>query len=200
MKINIGCGGRPLSGYINIDQDSIEDLKQRYPGRNFPNDIILENYDIFSLPFEDNSVDEIIADALLEHLSFKEEPKFLFEMYRVLKPNGKFILSVPDFESACKAWLSAKDDWKDFYDDSGDAISSNHWFGTYSYGYENRWGYIMATFYGSQNGEGQYHKNGYSDAKIRAMLKKVGFHVREVQKFRWKGDRDHMLRAISEKS
>lgn len=199
MKINIGCGGRPLIGYVNIDQDSLEDLRQRYPGRDFSDDIVLKNYNIFSMPFEDNSVDEILADALLEHLSFKEEPKFLFEMYRVLKIGGRLILSVPDFEEACKAWLAAKDDWLDFYDDSDEAISSKHWFGTYSYGYENRWGYIMATFFGSQNGLGQYHKNGYSDGKIRAMLSKVGFNVITIEKFRWQGDRDYMLRAVSEK-
>ena len=31
LKLNIGCGGRPLLGYINIDQDSIDDMRKRYP-------------------------------------------------------------------------------------------------------------------------------------------------------------------------
>jgi len=199
MKLNIGCGGRPLLGYINIDQDSIGDLQRRYPGQVFSDDLIIEDHNIFSLPYKDNAIDEVLADGLLEHLSFKEEPKFLYEMHRVLNKGGKLVLSVPDFEEACRAWLEAKDDWQDFYDDSDGAIRTNHWFGTYSYGYENRWGYIMATFFGSQNGVGQYHKNGYSEGKLEKMLSKIGFRVCAIDKFRWKGDRDYMLRAVAEK-
>lgn len=199
MKINIGCGGSPLLGYENIDQDSIEDLRIRYPGRKFSDSLILKNYNIFSLPYDDGSIDEILADGLLEHLSFKEEPIFLKEMYRVLKEGGKFSLSVPDFEETCKAWLNAKDDWKDFYQDSDEAILKNHWFGTYTYDYENRWGYLMATFYGSQNGIGQFHKNGYSAAKLRAILAKIGFKIIKIEKFRWKNFRDYMLRAEVQK-
>jgi predicted SAM-dependent methyltransferase len=197
IKLNIGCGGRPLEGYINIDQDSLDDLKQRYPENEFSNDLVIKDYNIFSLPYSNSEVDEVRADGLLEHLSFKEEPLFLYEVIRILKPGGKFTFSVPDFEATCKAWLTANDDWQDFYDDSVDAIEKQHWFGTYSYGNENRWGYLMATFFGSQNGEGQYHKNGYSTGKIKKMLKKIGFEVESVESFRWKGDRDYMLNAIA---
>jgi len=199
MRINIGCGGRPLEGFINIDQDSLPQLRDRYPEREFSDDLVIQNWDIFSLPITDGEVEEVRADGLLEHLSFKEEPAFLYEVHRVMQKGGVFTLSVPDFEETCKAWLSAKDDWQDFYDDSEKAIINQHWFGTYSYGYESRWGYIMATFYGSQNGTGQYHKNGYSEGKIRKMLNKVGFDVEYVEKFRWKGNRDYMLRAIAVK-
>ena len=169
-KINIGCGGRPLEGYINIDQDSLDDLRLRYPNQSFSNNLVIEDHDIFSLPYKSSSIDEVKAESLLEHLSFKEEPKFLYEVFRILKPSGTFAFSVPDFEETCKAWLAAKDDWQDFFDDSDDAIAKQHWFGTYSYGNENRWGYMMATFFGSQNGEGQFHRNGYSSGKIRKML------------------------------
>ena len=46
------------------------------------------------------------------------------------------------------------------YDEN--AIQNQFWFGTYTYKPKNRWGYLAATFYGSQNGKGQYHKNCYS--------------------------------------
>ena len=144
-------------------------MRRRYPDKKISGDLVLENHDIFSLPYADCSVIEVRADGLLEHLSFKEEPKFLNEVFRVLKPGGKFAFSVPDFEETCKAWLEAKDDWQDFFDDSIEAIEKEQWFGTYSYSNENRWGYIMATFFGSQNGSGQYHKNGYTVGKIRKM-------------------------------
>lgn len=192
-KLNVGCGGRPLHGYINIDQDSIAEMRARYPTTVFDDSLVIENHDIFNLPYPDSSISEVNADGLLEHLTFKEEPQFLYEMRRVLKPGGILKFSVPDFERACQIWLDAKDDWQDFYSDAIEDIKKDHWFGTYSYNYENRWGYIVATFYGSQNGAGQFHKNAYSEGKIKKMMDKLGFGQVTVKKFLWKGDRDPML-------
>jgi hypothetical protein len=28
IKLNLGCGGRPLPGYVNVDADTLEQLKQ----------------------------------------------------------------------------------------------------------------------------------------------------------------------------
>lgn len=196
-KLNIGCGGSPLEGYINIDQDSLLDLRRRYPNKIFNDDLIIKDYDIFNLPYEDGSIGEVNADGLLEHLCFKEEPLFLREIFRVLSVSGIFRFSVPDFEAACRAWLSAEDKWCDFYSDSDEAISSEHWFGTNTYEYNSRWGYIMATFYGSQNGPGQYHKNGYSISKIESMLSTIGFKSINCSGFRWRGDRDYMIQTIA---
>ena len=64
-----------------------------------------------------------------------------------------------------------------FYHDDTEAIKNNFWFGTYTYKPSNRWGYLTATFYGSQNGKGQYHKNCYFKNKLRAICKKMGFKV-----------------------
>ena len=83
--------------------------------------------------------------------------------------------------------------------DIDEDIENNHWFGTYSYGNENRWGYLITTFFGNQNGEGQYHKNAYSKGKIYRMLGKIGFFVELIEEFRWKVDRDYMLQVRSKK-
>ena len=199
IKLNIGCGSRPLEGFINVDQDDLKTLRRRYPNQVFSDTLIIKNYNIFELPFGEGTVDNLNADGLLEHLSFKDEPRFLYEVHRVLKQGGTFDFSVPDFEKTCIAWLKAEDDWKDFFSDCPEAIQKNHWFGTNSYGYENRWGYITATFYGSQNGKGQFHQNCYSKGKIRKMLAKVGFEVLKIEQFRWKTDRDFMLQVNSKK-
>jgi predicted SAM-dependent methyltransferase len=197
IKLNIGCGGRPLPDYINIDQDSIDIMRQRYPKIQFDDSLIIKNYDIFNLPFHDSTVDEINADGLLEHLSFKEEPKFLYEARRVLKSGGQFRFSVPNFERVCELWLGATDDWQGFFSDEKQDIEKNHWFGTYTYDYTNRWGYIIATFYGSQNGTGQFHKNCYSEKKILNMMRILNFRDVRIENFHWKGDRDPMLRCTA---
>lgn len=55
------------------------------------------------LPFEDNSFDEIHAYQVLEHLSTQGDFKFFFaqfeDFWRLLKPNGLFIASVPMWNS-----------------------------------------------------------------------------------------------------
>lgn len=199
IKLNIGCGGRPLKEYINIDQDSLDEMKKRYPNQQFDDDLEIYNYDIFNLPFADNSVDAIKADGFIEHLSFNEEKNFFLEVKRVLSQNGLFEFSTPDFEDAIKKWLSAKDDWKDFYRSDDEAINQQHWFGNYSYSTENRWGYLMAMIFGSQNGEGQYHKNAYTEGKIRSMMHYLGFEIIELSRFAWKNDRDLMLKVVARK-
>ena len=193
VRLNLGCGGRPLPGYVNVDMDSREQLQARYPSQTFPEDLPIYNYDIFHLPYADGTVSEIRTDSLVEHLSFLEEPKFFYEVKRVLKPGGLFQFETVNFEEAVKLWLAAKDDWKDFFRNDPEAIASQHWFGNGSYALDNRWGYMTAMFFGSQNGEGQYHKNCYTVGKVQAMLKRLGFADVKITHFRWKGDRDPMI-------
>jgi len=199
IKLNIGCGGRPLEGYINVDMDDINKLKERYPDKIFPDNIIIYPWDIFELPLDDSSVEEILCEAMIEHLSFEEEPLFFLEVKRVLKPGGIFKFSTTNFEDIVKLWLGAEDEWKDFFRSDDDAIAKNHWFGTYTYEMKNRWGYLIASIFGSQNGEGQYHKNCYTIKKIQAILKKLDFEELSHEKFLWKEDRDPMIRFLAKK-
>ena len=98
-----------------------------------------------------------------------------------------------------KQWLAAKDDWKDFFRDDDEAIKQNHWFGNYNNKPNNRWGYLLATIFGSQNGEGQFHRNCYTEKKLIAICKKIGIKIINIERFQWKEDRDHMLKMIATK-
>ncbi|MCG3769446.1 MAG: hypothetical protein JW384_00568 [Nitrosomonadaceae bacterium] len=193
IRLNLGCGGRPLRGYVNVDIDTLDQIRVRYPNQSFEDDLIVARYDIFNLPYPNDSVDEIRSEGLIEHLPFIDEPKFFNEVLRVLKPGGSLYLSTVDFEAAVKQWLEAEDSWSDFYRDDQEAVLNQHWFGTYTYKPTNRWGYLTATLYGSQNGAGQFHTNCYTEAKLRAICKRLNLEVVSIDRFQWKGDRDHML-------
>lgn len=199
IRLNLGCGGSPLPEYVNVDMDSVAELKRRYPNQSFSEDLQVYNYDIFNLPYADGTVDEVRADSLIEHLPFVDESRFFYEMSRVIKSDGLLRLSTPDFEATVKEWLEAKDEWKEFYRNDLEAIRKEHWFGQYSYSTENRWGYLMAMIFGSQNGKGQFHVNCFTVPKIQAILQHLGFRELEISRYRWKGDRDLMIQILAEK-
>lgn len=194
IRLNLGCGSRPLPGYINIDVDSLDVVRARYPNIEIP-EINIYQYDIFNLPYQDGTVDEVRAESLLEHLSFKEEKKIFLEVKRVLRTDGVFDFSVPDFDDLVKKWIDAKDEWLDFYRDDDDAVAQQHWFGQYSYSHDNKWGYLTASIFGPQSGKGQFHKNCYTKKKIEAVLDQLGFKNAEMSTFKWKDDRDLMIRV-----
>jgi ubiquinone/menaquinone biosynthesis C-methylase UbiE len=197
LKLNLGCASSLLEGYINIDMDSMDTIKHRYPNIEIEETLDFYQGDILNLPYDDNSVDEIRADAILEHMSFLEESLFFYEVRRALKPGGLLNISVPDFDDIVKKWIESKDDWKDFFRNDDEAIKQEHWFGNYSYSAKNRWGYLTASIFGPQNGIGQFHKNAYTVPKIRAIFNKLNFSNLEISNFYWKQDshRDLMIRA-----
>jgi predicted SAM-dependent methyltransferase len=199
IRLNLGCGGRPLVDYINVDMDTLDQIRARYPNQTFEDNLIVVQHDIFNLPYADNTVDEIRSEGLIEHLPFLDEPRFFYEVARVLKPGGKIFISTVDFEAVAKQWLAAVDDWQDFYRNDKESILSQHWFGTYTYEPNNRWGYLTATLFGSQNGVGQFHTNCYSDSKLRAICKKIKLDVISIEHFQWKGNRDYMLGLSAKK-
>lgn len=82
MKINVGSGYNKYDGYINIDNN--KDCKPDY--------FVDIGTDIW--PFEDNSVDEILAEHILEHLG-EEFFHCIKEMYRVCKDGAIIKIIVP---------------------------------------------------------------------------------------------------------
>jgi len=100
MKLNLGCGLTLLKGFINIDleyPDNIDFFIAQAKGTKFIRRDITRG-----LPFSNNSIDEIRAISVLEHL---DSDDFLFvmnECWRVLKEETFLIVKVPYWKSdAC---------------------------------------------------------------------------------------------------
>ena len=98
--VDIGCGvGSNLGflqslGFIAIGMDSeiysLSLAKRRLTA------IPLINGDLLRLPFKTNSVELIIATDILEHL--QDDIRGIKEIHRVLKQEGKVVLTVPAFK------------------------------------------------------------------------------------------------------
>lgn len=168
MKLHLGCGKNIKDGYINIDK--------------FYKDERVLNYDISNLPYENNSVDEILTEHVIEHIPFKDEKMFWDECFRVLKPGGILQTECPDMEWLCKQFLKSKDDFKEFYK----VGSPDHYFGN-GKSINHRWGMITTHFFGNQNGDGQFHYNGYTEGKLLAISKLIGFSDVNIMKICNKG-------------
>jgi len=92
ITIDIGSGNSPYKKYLNVDKYISVDKKttSAVTYQNNQNEI---DADAKNLPFKDNYADTILLNQVLEHIDDYE--KVLSEIYRVLKPNGIFIISVP---------------------------------------------------------------------------------------------------------
>ena len=44
IKLNLGCGGRPLIDYVNIDMDTINDMRDRYPNQVFNDSLTIDKF------------------------------------------------------------------------------------------------------------------------------------------------------------
>jgi SAM-dependent methyltransferase len=97
--LEIGCGeGRGVEEllphaeqYLGLDKigEVIQNLQAKYPGVAFKQAVIP--------PFvghQDNTYDTIVSFQVIEHI--REDRLFLQEIYRMLKPGGKAIISTPN--------------------------------------------------------------------------------------------------------
>ncbi|WP_113925199.1 class I SAM-dependent methyltransferase [Cognataquiflexum aquatile] len=99
--LEVGCGeGRGVEvllenvdSYLGIDKihEVIDNLKVKFPGIQFEQAVIP--------PFsglKDNTYDTVVSFQVIEHI--QNDRLFLQEIYRVLKPGGKAIISTPNIK------------------------------------------------------------------------------------------------------
>lgn len=99
MKLNLGCGDKILPGYVNVDVAPARAGQKP--------DVICDLHRLE--PFEDSSVDEILAVHVVEHFWRWEVVGVLREWLRVLKPGAPMILECPNLLSACEQFLRDPD-------------------------------------------------------------------------------------------
>lgn len=83
--LDIGCGRKKLPGAVGLD-------KNLFPGVDVVADLEM------GLPFRDHDFDAVHTDQVLEHV--RDLISLVYEVYRVLKPGGIFLVHVPYFRSS----------------------------------------------------------------------------------------------------
>lgn len=114
IKLDIGCGKNKQAGFLGIDiydftgVDFVADLRlkgkwllSKAPEEMHPR---LDQYNLTTWTFQDNSVDEARASHFLEHLTNLhgawERVNFFNELYRILKPGAQCQLIFPHWASS----------------------------------------------------------------------------------------------------
>ncbi len=97
LIIEIGCDTGKLSSMLKDNYSLF--LIDLADNREYCKDLDFKALDATKnkLPFDDNSVDCIVATQVIEHL--EDITYFFNELYRVLKPNGKVIISYPNYSN-----------------------------------------------------------------------------------------------------
>lgn len=95
LKLNLGCSNDIKNGYLNIDL--------------YHKDPRVKIADVKNLDFlENDSVDEIIAHDVLEHLPFNESGAIIKEWCRVLSIGGTISIQTTNIEEHILAFINKK--------------------------------------------------------------------------------------------
>lgn len=153
-KLNIGCGGKRIEGYIGVDL--------------FKADTVDEIFEMDEIPYKDNTISAIYSEHALEHVPFERAEKTLREWCRVLRPGGELQLYMPDFENCCRSYLNAPLENPVF-------MKTRAWYKFTVYGIQRS--------QAGESDEAQIHKCGFSKEEIRIVVERNGFIVNSVENY-----------------
>lgn len=94
-KLQLGCGGNMLEGWLNTDG--------QMDGWFHPQSVKLDASQPFPLP--DNSFDYIYSEHMIEHIDYWAGQRMLAECYRVAKPGARIRITCPDFEFLIRMYV-----------------------------------------------------------------------------------------------
>jgi predicted SAM-dependent methyltransferase len=133
VKLNLGSGDDRREGYVNVDlRDGVADTV----------------CDVRQLPFDDESVEEVLAFDILEHLSPNSTMRALQEWHRVLAPGGTLVVKVPNMRMLCD-WVA-----------NGYRTSLTNIYGGHRWGPEGSW---------------DAHHTGWTSEMLQDVLAIAGF-------------------------
>lgn len=148
-KLNLGCGGKKVDGYIDVDVINTP----------FTDEV----FSLDDIPYKDNTIDAIYSEHSLEHVTHEQAEKAIKEWNRVLKPGGELQLYVPDLDLCCQQYLQA---------DNNRIVNGypeKDWYKYTIFGVQKNENGVSQEY--------QQHKTGFSKKEITELLEKNDFIV-----------------------
>jgi predicted SAM-dependent methyltransferase len=133
-SLHIGPGNIDIPGWINID------------ARQLGNTHIVAS-ELSLKMFSSCSVDQIYLCHIFEHLSYDDGRAFLKRAFQLLMPDGRIVISVPDFDKIVDAYVKNGRNIRD----------------------------VKTALMGGQNYNENFHKSMYNKCFLAEILESVGF-------------------------
>jgi SAM-dependent methyltransferase len=150
LKLDLGCGTRKRDGFVGVDARAFAGVDQ-----------VIDLGDTSKpWPWDDASVDEVNASHVVEHFTAEQRIHFVNELYRVLKPGAKALLTVPHWCSQraygdlSHQWPPVSEFWFFYLNKEWRAVNAPH-NDFYRCDFEATWGYCMRPDVGIRNQEFQ---------------------------------------------
>jgi len=123
------------------------------------------------LPFPGGAFDEVYASHTLEHVPWFETGRALAEVWRVLRPGGRFEVWVPDFRVVVEAYLAGRcgDGWRR-YNPAGDPML-----------------WVNGRIFTYGPGEENWHRTVFDAGHLTRCLRVAGFDPVRVTRRRTRG-------------
>jgi ubiquinone/menaquinone biosynthesis C-methylase UbiE len=159
MKLNLASGQMYLDGYINIDNMSMYNGSMK----------VDKQADIFTLDWEDNTVDEIILSHFAMYIELNQMDQLLKKWYGWLKPTGRIVIETGDVKTIAKYILETDD--PDLINGSNGVMQLFGWESTKGH----KWAWceqtlglslFQAGFRNIETGRGYFHNNPIRDFLI----------------------------------
>ena len=108
-RLNLGAGGFPLEGWINVDGGD----GSHYDAPDDPRIVRLDVFEALAA-IPDGTLDFVHSEQFLEHFTRQEGLRIARECHRVLAPGGVVRVQVPDLELVVSLYRNELDfaDWE----------------------------------------------------------------------------------------
>jgi predicted SAM-dependent methyltransferase len=153
--LNLGCGGRLLDGFINVDKYQKHER--------------IINYDLYQLPEPNASVDVIFCAHALEHLPIRHSKMAIIEWGRVMRKGGKVYLGIPDIDLIMIKLLQP-----------GLQENERDWLLYTLFGFQTDPANRNPSILDYPIDHGQFHTSGFNRETIQAEFWKNGFEIEQV--------------------
>jgi ubiquinone/menaquinone biosynthesis C-methylase UbiE len=110
--LDVGCGDGYITSQISqefkevigidISEQAVRIAKTKNPK------IVFTVASCINIPFSDNSFDTVVASEIIEHVNYEDGKTLLKEARRILKPQGKLIISTPNLSNPYMKFLQIR--------------------------------------------------------------------------------------------
>lgn len=90
VKLNLGCGPSIMQGYVNIDTDPLDER--------------VVKMNILNLDYPEESVDEIYAKDIIEHLSLEQTVNAIAHWGKLCKKDATIFIQTTNFKKIIEAY------------------------------------------------------------------------------------------------